>query len=232
MALYYTLIPALPALAPFAKLKELPISTLQLEQRLKMLEPAEHAQLAAIVALCAPETGTEQPDADTVAAWQRQVALIESAPLRQLVAGILFERTVLAALRYRQAGQSDPRSFQGFGEALWVIREHWQEPLMGLEKRCPWLNTAYQQLKTEDSRALEQSWLGTLWDRLRRFEQEQGFCFATVVAYRLRWMIAEYRLRWQHEGAVNRFASLLDSVLQPTTDQLQTLGIAPASAGE
>lgn len=217
MADYYTLVPALPSLAPLHKLQELPCSTLKLEQRLGMLSEPDRAQLASALRLCQRERLGDETlsDADEVAQWQRELAQITDPELRALISDYLESRTLVAALRYRLAGQQDGQAFKGFGERLWLIRRNWQQPLFGLEGQFPWLTAAREALEAGQARTLEQLLLERFWERLRRFEQRQMFSFAAVAAYRLRWALAEYRLRWDAAAAQNSFDQWVEAVLAP-----------------
>jgi len=213
---YYTLVPALPALAPLAKLQELPCSTLKLEQRLGMLGDADREQLARALHLCQRERVGDEAlsDADEIALWHSELAAIADPVLTEVIADYLQSRTLVAALRYRLAGQRDGGSFKGFGPCVWLIRRDWQLPLFGLERRFPWLVKAREALEAGESRALEQLLLERFWNRLWRMEQEQAFSFAAVAAYRLRWALAEYRLRWSAEQAQEYFDRWVGSTLQ------------------
>ncbi|MBV1788980.1 hypothetical protein KQ940_13055 [Marinobacterium sp. D7] len=213
---YYTLVPALPTLAPLARLQELPCSTLKLEQRLSMLSEADREQLARALHLCQRERVGDEAlsDADEIALWHSELEAISDPTLCAVIAEYLQSRTLVAALRYRLAGQQDGGSFKGFGPCVWLIQRDWQQPLFGLERRFPWLMQAREALEAGRSRALEQMLLERFWTRLWRIEQEQVFSFAAVAAYRLRWALAEYRLRWSGEQAQEYFDRWVGSTLQ------------------
>jgi hypothetical protein len=215
MANYYTLVPALPALAPLNKLQELPCSTLKLEQRLTMLDEHDRAQLECALRLCQRERLGDEAlsDADEVQRWRDELAQIEDADLRALISDYLESRTLVAALRYRLAGQQNGHEFEGFSERLWLIQRNWQLPLFGLEGHFPWLARAREALEAGQARALEQMLLERFWERLRRFERAQMFSFAAVAAYRLRWALAEYRLRWDATAAQDSFDQWVTGVL-------------------
>lgn len=226
---YYTLVPALPALAPLARLQELPCSTLKLEQRLSMLDESDRDQLARALHLCQRERIGDEglSDADEIALWNKELEAITDPRLHEVIADYLESRTLVAALRYRLAGQQDGASFKGFGACVWLIRRDWQQPLFGLERRFPWLVKAREALESGQSRLLEQQLLERFWNRLWRMEQEQVFSFAAVAAYRLRWALAEYRLRWNAEQAQEYFDRWVEGSLasaETLTTELQRTG--------
>lgn len=216
MSSYYTLIPALPALpAQLDQLKELPISILQLEQRLGMLDEGDRAELALALRLFQRERDGDEglSDQDEVQHWQQELDQIRDRDLRRLLEQHLIWRTLLAAQRYRQAGQAEGTGFQGYGDLVWLIRRHWQESDFALSGRFPWLVDAQSMLKHGQSAELEQRLLTWFWQQLRALEQCCPFSFTAVAAYRLRWSIAEYRLRWQGEQAQEYFGQLVVGAL-------------------
>lgn len=216
MSSYYTLIPALPALpARLDQLKELPISILQLEQRLSMLDESDRVELALALRLFQRERDGDEAlsDQDEVLHWQQELDQIRDRDLRLLLEQHLIWRTLIAAQRYRLAGQTEGTGFQGHGDLVWLIRRHWQESDFALSGRFPWLVDAQSMLKHGQSAELEQRLLAWFWQQLRTLEQCCPFSFTAVAAYRLRWSIAEYRLRWQGEQAQEYFGQLVVGAL-------------------
>lgn len=216
MSVYYTLIPALPALPiKLEQLKELPISVLQLERRLGMLPEEDRELLARALRLFQRErSGDEEfSDRDEVRHWEQELATIPYKPLRGVLAENLEWRSLIAAQRYRLAGQHEGNGFQGYGPRGWIIRRDWQQPDFGLGRKYPWLVESLAQLKKGQGVELEQQILDRLWRKLRMLEQSHPFSLIAVAAYRLRWSIAEYRLRWQAEAAQQHFSQLVDRAL-------------------
>lgn len=216
MSVYYTLIPALPALpVRLEQLKELPISVLQLEQRLGMLPEPDQAVLQRALRLFQRERLGDEAlsDQDEVRHWEQELAAIPFKPLRAVLAENLEWRSLIAAQRYRLAGQHEGTSFQGYGRRVWIIRRDWQQPDFGLGRQYPWLVESLAQLKQEQGVELEQQILARLWRKLRMLEQSHPFTLTAVVAYRLRWALAEYRLRWQAEAAQQHFSQLVERAL-------------------
>ncbi|MBV0932393.1 hypothetical protein [Marinobacterium weihaiense] len=216
MSVYYTLIPALPALpVRLEQLKELPISVLQLEQRLSMLSEQDRLLLQRALRLFQRERSGDEAlsDQDEVQHWQQELAAIPHKPLRAVLAENLEWRSLIAAQRYRLAGQQDGDSFQGYGKRVWIIRRDWQQPDFGLGRQYPWLVESLAQLRQQQGVELEQQILDRLWRKLRMLEQSHPFSLIAVAAYRLRWSIAEYRLRWQSDAAQQHFSHLVDQAL-------------------
>lgn len=220
MSVYYTLIPALPALpVTLERLKELPISVLQLERRLSMLPEQDRDLLGRALRLFQRErTGDEAfSDRDEVLHWERELAAIPYRPLRAVLAENLEWRSLVAAQRYRLAGQQEGDGFQGYGRRTWIIRRDWQQADFGLGRQYPWLVQSMTQLKQGQGVELEQQILSRLWRKLRMLEQSHPFSLVAVAAYRLRWSIAEYRLRWRAEAAQEHFSQLVDRALASVT---------------
>ncbi len=212
---YYTLIPSLPALAPLAKLQELPCSTLKLEQRFTMLGEKELDQLNRALRLCQRERAGDETysDTDEVSHWKEELEAINDAKVVELVSDYLESRTLVAALRYRLAGQDSGADFKGFGPRVWLIQRNWQQPLFGLEHQFPWLVRAREALEAGEGRALEMLLLERFWTRLWRTEQTEHFSFVAIVAYRLRWALSEYLLRWDQAAATDYFDRWAEAAL-------------------
>ncbi|PSL12680.1 hypothetical protein CLV44_11639 [Marinobacterium halophilum] len=216
MSVYYTLIPALPALpTALEQLKELPISVLQLEQRLSMLSEEDRALLARALRLFQRERSGDEgvSDQDEVRYWEQELDTIPQRPLRGILTENLEWRSLIAAQRYRLAGQHEGNGFQGYGPRIWIIRRDWQQPDFGLGRQYPWLAESLAQLKQGQGVELEQQILARLWRKLHMLEQSHPFTLTAVAAYRLRWSIAEYRLRWQADRAQVHFSQLVDRAL-------------------
>ncbi|GAA0791196.1 hypothetical protein [Marinobacterium sediminicola] len=237
MSVYYTLIPALPALpVQLEQLKELPISILQLERRLGMLPEEDRDLLVRALRLFQRERSGDEAfsDRDEVLHWEQELASIPYKSLRAVLAENLEWRSVIAAQRYRLAGQQEGSSFEGYGKHVWMIRRDWQQPDFGLGRQYPWLVESLSQLKQGQGVELEQQILARLWRKLRMLEQSHPFSLIAVAAYRLRWSIAEYRLRWQAKAAQQNFSQLVDRALSGATqdDGMDPVRIDPVTEAD
>ena len=132
---YVQLMASLPALGPIFAAKRAPINRIRLLARLKMLRPEHLAEIDAAAKLLAwPDQAMLTSDADFVSKARKVIETLRSETLRQLVHHQLEQRTVLAALRRRHAGQAAPAASEiwGYGRYVDRIRANWREPGFGL----------------------------------------------------------------------------------------------------
>ncbi|KDE40315.1 V-type ATP synthase subunit C [Nitrincola lacisaponensis] len=215
MADYYTLVTGLPWLPEqMEKCTQLPLSRIALERRLTLLNETDQKVLRSAEALYHPSLSNMQPDQARVQAWQQQVDQLPSETLRQVVGLRLEIQTLLAALRYRRRPDTQAEHFQGFGRWTQWIRQHWKEPLFGLEGRLEFLEhwgELFAQGQTGDLQTQVDLYL---WRQLLAVERSHHFTLETVVCFVLRWGLAERRLRSDPDAALNEFQALGDALLQ------------------
>lgn len=223
MAKYVTLMASLPPLGQLFEAKQTPISRLKLESRLKMLTEEDAARLKQIADLIAwSQQPMERTDAEFVAQAKRFFENVRNPTLREIVEHRLDMRTILAALRRRHRGESNPPIGQPWGIGRWVnfIERHWSEPGFHLEVMFPWVLEANRLLNTNDSVALERLQFEVNWQMLESVGAGQGhyFDFEAVVIYLMRWNLVDRWTRYNGEVAVERFRQLVDEGIAKFTD--------------
>ncbi|MFW1678728.1 hypothetical protein ACFVYJ_13235 [Pontibacter sp. JAM-7] len=207
MADYVTLINALPSLPTLDKCRQLPLSRIALERRLSMLSHHDSEQLALVEQLYFPHQGRakQQSEQQLVQHWQQQLACIDSLQLQARVNYLLELWTLLAALRYRAAGQRSGEAFLGAGRWLGQIRRHWHESRFGLETLWPEVSGLCHAFDHAAPEQVERHLNRLLWQDLWRCEQQRLFDFDAVVCFVLRWGLAERQLSYQVQPALQRF---------------------------
>ena len=221
MTEYLTLMASLPPIGKLFEAKQTPISRLKLESRLKMLTEKDTILLNRISSLIAwSEQPMERTDAQFIAEAQRFFQEVRSPILQEIVASRLDVRTILAALRRRHRGESNPPIGQPWGFGRWVnyIERHWREAEFHLEVMFPWVSEAYRLLNANDSVALERLQFEVNWQMLQRLETGHYFDFEAVVIYVMRWSMAERWSRYDGEAAVERFRKLVDAGREKFTE--------------
>ena len=221
MTKYVTLMASLPPIGKLFEATQTPISRLKLESRLKMLTEKDAILLNRISSLIAwSEQPMERTDAQFIAEAQRFFEEVRSPILQEIVAYRLDVRTIVAALRRRHRGESNPPMGQPWGFGRWVnyIERHWTEPEFHLEVMFPWVSAAHRLLSANDSAALERLQFEVNWKMLQRVETGHYFDFEAVVIYVMRWSIVDRWIRYNGEGAVERFRKLVDAGREQFTD--------------
>lgn len=219
MSQYYTLLTALPHLPTLEKSRQLPISRLALERRLTMLKETDRAQLDAIEQLYFPNHSVLAglADREVVLAWKSALSLIESDVIKERIGYQLEIRSILAALRYRDAGGESPDQFIGFGRWHSFIKNHWFEPFFGMDDFHPQVQKLSRYLKENRPGQADKMLDQMLWQDLFYCEKQQDFSFCAVACYVLRWGVVSRYLSADSDAALTKFDNLTRSLLMKTT---------------
>lgn len=209
------LLSALPYHGPLFGATQTPLSRIRLNQRLTLLDPDEAACLNQARRLLEwAQQPAEMTDTRAVGEARRLIERIDHPFIRDLVVWRLELRTLVAALRRRQRGESVPRDRHwGFGRWVGHLGRHWSEPAFGLAGAFPWLPEAERHLRRGDAVELERLLLGVVWSRLEQLSDGHYFDFEAVAIYVLRWdMIARWTT-YDGDQAVLRFDELIEQSL-------------------
>ena len=221
MLQYVTLMASLPPLGQLFGTKEVSISRLKLDNRLKMLREKDALLLQQIENLVHwSYLQMEQTDAQIVAAAKRFFEEVHNPILRETVESRLELHTIVAALRRRKRGDSAPLPEDSWGYGRWVgyIERHWTESTFRLEGMFPWILEANRLLNANDSVALERLLFGVVWNKLGNLGEGHHFDFEAVVIYVLRWNLVDRWCRYEGEAAVERFRIMVDSGIEKFTN--------------
>ena len=138
--------------------------------------------------------------------------------VRELLDWRLSFRTLVAALRRRQHGESAPAGNEAWGYGRWKrhIERHCGEPYFRLERVYDWLPEAVRQLEAGDSTGFERTLLGAVWNHLERQADGHYFDFEAVVIYVQRWDLIARWTQYEAAAAVRRFDALVTAGLRDT----------------
>lgn len=191
--------------------KILPISRIQLDKRLSLLDAQDAEDLARIETLLHWSKMQEADDEHIVKIGQCELSRIRSDFLRDIVAWRLELRTLLTALRRKQAGETlhVPEPFFGFGKHLPMIRRNWQKTDFGLGNAQPWIKQAQQFLADGQVVALDKLMLNLNWHHYARLSLGHTFDFPAVVLYVLRWDLIQRWVSYDEDRALLRFNELV-----------------------
>ena len=213
---YATLITSLPHPGKLFAEKQTPLSRIQLEKRLGMLEERDAALLKQVVDLLLwGQLPMDRTDAEIVQQARRLVPQLDDPMLREIVESRLELRTVVAALRRRKRGDGPPSANEPWGYGRWLghIQRCWTDPGFRLEGVFPWVTEAHRLLNAGDAMGLERLLLSVVWDNLGRAGEQHYFDFVAVVIYVLRWHIVARWSIYDGAAAAQRFTELVDAGL-------------------
>ncbi|MEM9557521.1 MAG: hypothetical protein AAGC60_24895 [Acidobacteriota bacterium] len=209
---YYMLMASLPALEPPFEEERPPMSRIRLEQRLQMLEPEDAEQLSALEDLMHfDRLDLEAQDQELIERSLRVMATIRSPLLRQVAEWRLGLRTVIAALRRREAGEPAPdrRRPWGFDPQRRALERGWQRRDFGMAGAFPWIEHLADLLQSGDARAVERQLLRLVWRYLSQKAWGHHFDFEAVALYVLRWNLVQRASSQNAVDAKARFDQLM-----------------------
>ncbi len=209
---YYTLIASLPALPTRFDVDRCPITWPRLEDRLRLLEPEDHAMLSQLIDFLAwDRQPLERTDAEMIARYDTLMKKITHPVIRGLVDDWINLRTIVSALRRRRLGEGSP---PGIGCWTDTIRRWWSQPQFGLQTRFPWIEELDRLMASNSTRQAERLILSVHWSKWSREASEHHFSFEAVLLYVARWSLVH---RWTSQNAVagrERFENTLSKVLE------------------
>lgn len=208
-ALLLSSLPVQPASLFMTKI--LPISRIQLDKRLALLDAQDTEDLARIEKLLHWSKMHQADDETIVMTGLSDLEKVRSGFLRDIVLWRLEIRTILTALRRKHAGETmlPTEPFYGFGNRLHLIRRNWQKPDFGLGQALPWLKQAQQLLAENQTLALDKLMLDLSWQHFNRLSQGHYFDFPAVVLYVLRWDLIHRWVSYDQDRALLRFNELV-----------------------
>ncbi len=230
---YVQLMASLPALGPILAAKSPPISALRLIKRLRQMLRPEHMNemQAAYDVLAWSKFPLSTNDSDFVNKAKAIVPKIKNTVLRKLVHDRLIQRTVVAALRRREAGQDAPVASEnwGYGDIVSRIRANWRDPSFGLGPSYKWILALKDKLSSNDSSGAERTLLEASWRQALRLAVNNDFDFDAVVIYVARWNLLDSWTRYDAELAAARFGEMVDEALH-AAPQLLALAVEDKEA--
>jgi hypothetical protein len=217
---YAMLLSSLPYHGVLFGARQTPLSRIRLQQRLSLLKPADAACLHAIAGLLDwAHLGRERRDEEIIAHARSVIPTLGNSFVRDLVIWRLELRTVLAALRRRQRGQTAPPAHKHWGYGRWLahLHKYWNEPHFRLERAFPWLPEARALLESGDTLGLERLLIGIGWEHLERLSDGHHFDFEAVLLYTQRWSLIARWTSYNGKAALARFDEMVEAGLRPVS---------------
>ena len=227
---YVALITSLPFHGPLFGARHTPLSRLRLEQRLRVLDPADALCLQRLTEILDfIHHSMTLTDAELVRRSRALEAELPGELLRELLRFRMEMRTLLAAQRRRRRGETSPPRERDWGYGRWVsqIERNWLEPGFRLERVFPWVGEAERLLRADDSLGLERLKLAVTWAHLDRMSEGHWFDFEAVVIYVLRWDLIARWTGHDAEAALARFDALVEAGLGEWGEAATWIGATP-----
>lgn len=213
---YYMLVASLPHLPHFLEAERLPLNPQRFRRRRNMLAPEDDADLERALDLLLwrrhPLTRSDREIDDQ---FRLAMEHTRNAALRDFIAYLMAERSVMAGLRRKVRGMGLPAAgdYCGVGDWNRIIRGRWEREDFGLGHLFPWIAAARQFLAAGDIMELEKLLQNEAWKRLSRIAEAKPFGFEAVFAYGFKWQILARRLSFSAEKSAEVFTKMVQEVI-------------------
>jgi len=190
---YHMLVCSLPPLPSRLEEMRRPMTLERLQNRLRMLEPSDAAEMGRMLAILQWSRQFEEPnDSAVVERYTALMRALENPLACEVLSAAMDVRMITVALRRRRHGLGPPEI--GIGAYLQHIRRHFNQPDLGLGHLFPRINEYQQLLEQGDVLNLNRRLLEATWMYLKRRADDYYFSFEAVVLYVARWNIIR---QWQ-----------------------------------
>ncbi len=219
---YYTLITSLPHINSLFDNRVTPLSRYQLDKRLAMLPEQEQSLLASIESLMFWEyLADDVNDQVLIRLATQTVNSIKSRSLRDLINRGLDRKTMLAALRRKNKGESMPtQNCWSYGTRYEYIRRNWNSPILGLGGAFPRVHAIVEAMDKQNPLEVEKIILQCMWDNLDEMSVRHQFDFESIVVYVMRWNLVQRWVSHDKERASQRFDELVNHGLGEFLEEL------------
>lgn len=123
---------------------------------------------------------------------------------------------VVTAVLCRQEGRTRDEflvQMQGnFDASAPRIIANWDDPMLGVGNRFPWVPRVVKALADEDMIAMSRTLDDVLWERIEALKPTETFCIETVLAFYLQLRICERQAQWNGDKG----AQVLERILAAT----------------
>jgi hypothetical protein len=196
--------------------KRIPISGSQLDRRLQLLEASDAVELQRIRTLARGSRFKDETEETVLLKYREMVDLIRDVEMRRLALWLLELRTLLSALRLRQAGAEAPKKKQYKGFGIWpdYIEKNWHQNDFGVGHHLPWLMESHALIAAGKPYELEKFLLELVWRHYAKAGSRHYFDFEAVAIYVLRWDLIRRWLNHHADQALERFDKLVEAGLK------------------
>jgi Protein of unknown function (DUF2764) len=208
---YYWLVASLPHMPRSFEVEQVPISSIRLEQRLKMLGERDESIVEQVQSfLLWDRQRPERTDEDVQREYNRLMNSITNKLVRDIINHRMDVRTITCALRRRRLGLEAPSAV---GQYVELIRKHWQHPDFCLAREHPWIPRVRETLEANQPLEVERQLLSATWDRWVKLADKFYFSFETILLYLARWEIVDRWTRLDASVGRQRFDDLMSQTL-------------------
>jgi hypothetical protein len=210
---YYTLMASLPHLPPLEQATTLPISWLQLQKRVSMLEEEDALLVEQIQKLFAwyyhPSSTRNHK---IIQLYKELMHNSASHPhIQQIITDILNQRTIVTAFRMKYADMHFTQSEEAWGiqKDRATIERHWDQDDFKLGYEYPWVNEVKKLFTQNDPYGLTKLLMGLIYKKAEELKAKDPFTLEAFIAYLIQWANLQKWLSYEAKKATQRFDNLI-----------------------
>ena len=208
---YYSLVASLPHMPRSFEIERVPISRIQLQQRLKLLGDRDKSIVEQVQSfLLWDRQLPERTDDEVQMGYDRLMKSISNSLVRDIINHRMDVRTITCALRRRRLGLEPAAAV---GQHTDYIRKNWQHPDFRLVREHPWIPHVRESLDAGEHLEVERQLLGATWNRWVQLADQFYFSFETILLYLARWEIVDRWTRLDETAGRQKFDELLTQTL-------------------
>ena len=208
---YYWFVASLPHMPRSFEVERVPISRIQLQQRLKMLGDGDKQTVDQVQRfLLWDRQQPERTDGEVKMEYDRLMNSISNSLVRDIINYRMDVRTITCALRRRRLGLEPPAAV---GQYVDHIRKHWHHPDFRLLREHPWIPIVRDSLDAGEPLQVERQLMSATWNRWVKLGDEFHFSFETILLYLARWEIVERWTRLDQSAGRRKFDQLMAQTL-------------------
>lgn len=210
---YYTLMSSLPHLPRLEQAKILPISWLQLQKRISMLEEDDATlvdQVQKLFAWYYHPSGTRNHE--IVQLYKELMQSTAPHPhIQQIITDILNQRTIVTAFRMKYANMHFTQNEEVWGiqKDRATIERHWDQDDFKLGYTYPWVNEVKNLFAQNDPYGLTKLLMELIYQKAEELKVKDPFALEAFMAYLIQWANLQKWLSYEAKKATQRFDNLI-----------------------
>lgn len=205
------LVASLPHMPRTFEVERVPISRIQLGQRLALLGEKDSQVIDQVQSfLLWDRQPIERSDEEVQQEYDRLMKTTTNTLLRDIIGYRMDVRTITSALRRRRLGLAPP---SGIGQYVETIHTHWEHPEFRLAREHPWIPQVRKHFEANEPLQAERQLMLATWNRWVKLADEFYFSFETILLYLARWEIVDRWTRLNESLGRQRFETLLMETL-------------------
>lgn len=213
---YYMLVASFPSFKrELADHKELPITNLHLQDRLKYLAPQDGQAIDAIVDLVT--TDSFDSDDAYLNKYTDQTKYLKGTKLDPILTFFMDWRVIVSALRASIKGEDCPDWLKEDQHPLMeTIATNWHKPNFDLKSTYPAIGLLRESMKADNTIVVENMLLKLFWNYLSETAFDALFGLDAVATYTLRWYVLKRWLRRDYDQALTTVNETIENILEKT----------------